>query len=157
MNKLIVLITIITFSLVALVTATTVNATREQKDPNKSVTITESCDKTADVSIYGGNTRRTWSVNGDKKWVEFYATANWESIQTPVAVQWYHENSDAWKDADPSYVTTISADNCPVVTPEATPSATPATPTATVLPQTGSWDWTWPFAVVGIVLLLAAG
>jgi hypothetical protein len=90
----------------------------------KSVTIVEACDGSATVTIYGGDTRRTWRVNEEKKWVEKYTTEVWETT-VPVTVEWWHENSSAWKTADEAYVKRTEAENCevPVEQPRATTPA----------------------------------
>lgn len=79
-----------------------------QTNCEKKVVITEQCDGTSDVAISGGDTRRTWRVNLEEKWVERYATEVWEDVATPV-VEWWHENSHQWKPADSEYVTLIPA------------------------------------------------
>lgn len=95
---------------------------------DKSVTIVEACDGSATVTIYGGNTRRTWRVNGDEKWVEKYATVEWITT-VPVTVEWWHENSKAWKPADETYVTRTEATDCELeITPTPAPTTTPQEP-----------------------------
>lgn len=99
-------------------TATPTPSPTPKPSKDKYVNIVEACDNTADVEIYGGDTRRTWRVNDEEKWVEKYTTVTWEDVTIPVTVEWWHENSDAWKPADDEYTKTYPAENCAVPTPE---------------------------------------
>jgi len=127
-----------------------------------SVEIVEDCDGNVAVTVNAGNTRRTWRVDGndeEKKFLEVGETRVWTADSIDALVEWFHENSKEWKQADESYVTRTPAEDCPEETtpPEDEPEET--TPPEDEgeggeLPKTGA-----PTGLIaaGAALMLTAG
>lgn len=127
MKKLLLVLAVAT----SLIVVPSVDATvREVKD-EKAVEILYTCDKAADVTVHAGSTNRNWRVNGVEQWLSFYDIKTWEDVELPVIVEWWHENSQAWKPADESYTSESKEQDCPEPTPTPT---TEVTPTPTVEP-----------------------
>lgn len=128
MKKLLLVLAVAT----SLVVVPSVDATVRKVKDEKAVEVLYTCDKAADVTIHAGSTNRNWRVNGVEQWLSFYDTKTWEDVELPVVVEWWHENSQAWKPADESYTSESKEQDCPepTVTP-IEPTATPIQPTST--------------------------
>src|SRR5690606_26786993 len=78
-----------------------------------SVEIVEDCEGNVTVTVNAGNTRRTWRVDGKDEILDVGETGVWTAGSIDALVEWFHENSKEWKQADESYVTSTPAEDCP--------------------------------------------
>ena len=169
MKKLLLVLAVAT----SLVVVPSVDATVRKVKDEKAVEVLYTCDKAADVTIHAGSTNRNWRVNGVEQWLSFYDTKTWEDVELPVVVEWWHENSQAWKPADESYTSESKEQDCPEPTPTPTVEVTPTeemptpTPTVTVeekegevlpesvevLPETGTGSFAYIFGAIAALVL----
>jgi hypothetical protein len=77
---------------------------------DKSVVVLGACDGTFKVTIYGGETRRTWRVEGIEKWIDYNESAEFDATTLDTVIEWKHQSH--WDVADESYVTRTPAMEC---------------------------------------------
>jgi hypothetical protein len=76
----------------------------------KHATIVGSCDGSFKVTIWSGDTRRTWRVEGVEAWIDYQESHEFVATSLDTVIEWKHQ--DHWDLADESYVTRTSATNC---------------------------------------------
>jgi LPXTG-motif cell wall-anchored protein len=78
------------------------------------VEIVEDCDGNVTVTVHAGDTRRTWRVDGvDEKFLDIDEYHTWDAASLDALVEWWHEGTKEWKEADKEYVTRTTEEDCP--------------------------------------------
>lgn len=117
------------------------------------IVITEQCDGSATVELFGGNTER-WRVEGVEKTIPEGETATFTASSINVQVEYFHVPTQEWRFLTPAeedlFVTRAQAETCP------DPSQSSPDPgQGGELPKTGSPAL--PIAGLALALLAAGG
>ena len=82
----------------------------------KHTDIIGACDGSATVTIYAGDTRRTWRVDGgDKFWLDYFESNSVKGTIDSV-IEWWHNGK--WQLFDPTLTYRTPATGCVIPTPE---------------------------------------
>ena len=91
-------------------------ATNACEKDEKHVDVVGSCDGSVLVTVHGGDTRRTWRVEGVEAWIDYNEVHEFKATTLDVVIEWKHK--DHWDLADESYVTRTKAEDCETPAPQ---------------------------------------